>query len=146
MNHGDRFHAWGMGLRWPGAAGRQCQVWEVTWTAQDESAWSRVLQDITVCTHPSHLLPATDLLLAIHGQHEQWSQAHVAFRQATTSAIQPLRAQPHYARLPLAICSTTFAFGVHRNLTPRSLTLRASTSPGAPSLDTACTSSCLVSV
>ena len=47
MNCRDRFHAWGMGPRWPGATGRQCQVWEVTWTAQDESAQSRVLRDVS---------------------------------------------------------------------------------------------------
>ena len=48
MNCRDRFHAWGMGPRWPGVTGRQCQVWEVMWTAWDESAWSRVLWDVTV--------------------------------------------------------------------------------------------------
>ena len=37
----------GWGPRWLGAAARQCRVWEVTWTAWDESAWSRVLQDVT---------------------------------------------------------------------------------------------------
>ena len=48
MNHGDRFHARGMGPRWPGAAGRRCRVREVMWTAWDESAQSRVLRDVTV--------------------------------------------------------------------------------------------------
>ena len=37
----------GTGPRWPGAVGRRCRVWEVTWTVRDESAWSRVLQDVT---------------------------------------------------------------------------------------------------
>ena len=47
MNRGDRFHARGMGPRWPEDAGRRCRVREVTWTARDESAQSRVLQDVT---------------------------------------------------------------------------------------------------
>ena len=50
MNCGDRFHARGTGPRWPGAVGRRCRVWEVTWTAWDESAWSRVLRDVTGAT------------------------------------------------------------------------------------------------
>ena len=37
------------GPRWPGAAGRQCRVRDVMWTAQDESAWPRVLWDVTQC-------------------------------------------------------------------------------------------------
>ena len=39
-----------MGPRWLGAAGRRCRVQKVTWTAQDESARSRVLRDVTGVT------------------------------------------------------------------------------------------------
>ena len=49
MNRGDRFHARGTGPRWPGAAGRRCRVWKVTWTVRDKSARSRVLWDVTIC-------------------------------------------------------------------------------------------------
>ena len=53
MNCRDRFHTWGTGPRWLGATGRQCWVWEVMWTVQDESAQSRVLQDVTgLCNLP----------------------------------------------------------------------------------------------
>ena len=51
MNRGDRFHARGTGPRWPEDAGRRCRVQEVTWTAWDESARSRVLRDVTM--HPN---------------------------------------------------------------------------------------------
>ena len=47
MDRGDRFHARGTGPRWPEDAGRRCWVREVTWTARDESARSRVLRDVT---------------------------------------------------------------------------------------------------
>ena len=48
MDHGDRFHARGTGPSWPGATGSRCRVQEVTWTARDGSAQSRVLRDVTL--------------------------------------------------------------------------------------------------
>ena len=38
--------------RYTSPAGRRCRVQEVMWTAQDESAQSRVLRDVTLTCHP----------------------------------------------------------------------------------------------
>ena len=93
MDRGDRFHARGTGPRWPEDAGRRCRVREVTWTARDESARSRVLQDVT---HMGRACLWWDIATPLHSG---WAKEyHVPSEYMGQACLQWDKSTPSHSR------------------------------------------------